>query len=70
MKNAKLRLQDYIVANSYRTIVSDGNLCGLETREGPWARDPPEAPPRGGGYYIDDPDPFWTPVFMNFKPVF
>ena len=29
--------------------VSDGNLCGLETREGPWARTPPSSPPRGGG---------------------
>ena len=44
--------------------VSDGNLCGLETREGPWGTPP------GGGYYIDDPDPFWTPQKMNFKPVF
>ena len=44
--------------------VSDGNLCGLETREGPGV------PPQGGGYYIDDPDPFWTPQKMNFKPVF
>ena len=32
-----------------RTIVSDGNLCGLETREGPQPRDPPEAPPGTGG---------------------
>ena len=28
-----------------RTIVSDGNLCGPENREGPQPRDPPEAPP-------------------------
>ena len=52
------------MTSSYRIIVSDGNLCGLETREGPQ-----EGVPRGG-YYIDDPDPFWTPVFLNFKPVF
>ena len=37
------------MTNSYRTIVSDGNLCGPENREGPQALGPPEAPPRGGG---------------------
>ena len=30
----------------------------------------PWDPPQGGGYYIDDPDPFWGPRKMNFKPVF
>ena len=37
---------------------------------GPLGPGPPRGPPQGGGYYIDDPDPFWAPVFLNFKPVF
>jgi len=39
--------QHIIVASfSCRTFVSDGNLCGLETREGPQGD-----PPRGGVLY-------------------
>ena len=37
---------------------------------GPLGPGPPRGPPQGGGYYIDAPDPFWAPVFLNFKPVF
>ena len=48
------------------TIVSDGVLSCAESARGPG----PPGGPQGGGYYIDDPDPFWTPRKMNFKPVF
>ena len=52
------------MTSSYRIIVSDGNLCGPETREGPQGGVP------RGGYYINHPDPFWAPQKSNFKPVF
>ena len=58
------KFQDIALLLSYRTIVSDGNLCGLETREGPWARDPPEAPPRGGGITSTTLTLFGPPFFL------
>ena len=42
-----------LTLGTLRIIVSDGNLCGLETREGPWrgpggGPDPLFGPKRGG----------------------